>query len=57
MNKPEEGPEQRLFASASLDDKAGEVIVKLVNPGAAARNVRVDLDGQAAHRAPARRSS
>lgn len=42
VNKPEEG----LFASASLDQKAGEVIVKLVNPGAAARNVRVDLTGK-----------
>jgi alpha-L-arabinofuranosidase len=37
-----------LFASASLDEKAGEVIVKLVNPGAAARNVRVDLTGKRA---------
>ena len=44
MNKPEEG----LFASASLDEKAGEVIVKLVNTGAAARNVKVDLTGKQA---------
>jgi alpha-N-arabinofuranosidase len=44
VNKPEEG----LFASASIDQKAGEVIVKLVNPGAAARNVRVDLTGKQA---------
>jgi alpha-N-arabinofuranosidase len=44
VNKPEEG----LFASASLDQKAGEVIVKLVNPGPAARNVRVDLTGKRA---------
>lgn len=44
VNKPEEG----LFVSASLDDKAGEVIVKLVNPGAAARNVRVDFTGKRA---------
>jgi alpha-L-arabinofuranosidase len=44
VNKPEEG----LFVSASLDQKAGEVIVKLVNPGASARNVRVDLTGKKA---------
>jgi alpha-N-arabinofuranosidase len=44
VTKPEEG----LFASATLDQKAGEVIVKLVNPGASARNVRVDLTGKQA---------
>jgi alpha-N-arabinofuranosidase len=34
-----------LFASASRDDVTGDVIVKLVNPGAAARDVRLTLNG------------
>jgi alpha-N-arabinofuranosidase len=34
-----------LFASAARDDATGDVIVKLVNPGPAARDVRVTLSG------------
>jgi alpha-N-arabinofuranosidase len=34
-----------LFASASRDDATGDVIVKLVNPGPTARDVRVTLNG------------
>jgi alpha-N-arabinofuranosidase len=34
-----------LFASASKDDATGDVIVKLVNPGPVARDVRLTLNG------------
>jgi alpha-N-arabinofuranosidase len=34
-----------LFASASRDEATGDVIVKLVNPGPVARDVRVTLNG------------
>jgi len=36
-----------LFASASLDDKAGEVVLELVNTEAAAKEVRINLAGAA----------
>jgi alpha-N-arabinofuranosidase len=34
-----------LFASASLDNRAGEVVLKVVNAGSSPREVRIDLAG------------
>ena len=39
-----------VFASASLDATAGEVVLKLVNPGAGARDIALSLDGVASPR-------
>ncbi|MBC8097276.1 MAG: DUF1080 domain-containing protein, partial [Akkermansiaceae bacterium] len=36
---------QTVYASATRDEKAGEIILKLVNPGAEARECRVNLAG------------
>ena len=36
---------QNLYASATRDDKAGEIIVKAVNPGAVAEAVEIKLGG------------
>jgi alpha-L-arabinofuranosidase len=38
---------QRLYASAVRDEKAGEIILKVVNPGDDAGAVRIQLDGLA----------
>jgi alpha-N-arabinofuranosidase len=37
--------QNELFASASLDDRAGEVILKMVNAAATPRDVRINLTG------------
>ena len=36
---------QNLYASATRDERAGEIILKIVNPGDAAQNVRIKLAG------------
>ena len=36
---------QNLYASAVHDDATGEIIIKVVNPGEAAQNIQIDLDG------------
>ena len=36
---------QNLYASAARDESAGEIILKVVNPGVAAQNVRIKLAG------------
>jgi alpha-L-arabinofuranosidase len=36
---------QNLYASASHDDATGEIIIKIVNPGEAAQNTQIVLDG------------
>jgi alpha-L-arabinofuranosidase len=36
---------QNLYASAAHDDQAGEIILKVVNPGANAESVEIKLDG------------
>jgi alpha-L-arabinofuranosidase len=43
---PKNGP-QNLFASASIDDRSGEAILKIVNADAASREVRISLAGAA----------
>jgi len=47
LNGSPKNGQQNLFASASLDDKAGEVVLKLVNVEASAREVRINLAGAA----------
>jgi alpha-N-arabinofuranosidase len=47
LNGSPKNGQQNLFASASLDDKAGEVVLKIVNTEAAAREVRINLAGTA----------
>jgi len=47
LNGSPKNGQQDLFASASLDDKAGEVVLKLVNAEASAREVRINLAGAA----------
>ncbi len=47
LNGSAKNGQQNLFASASLDDKAGEVVLKLVNTEASARDVRINLAGAA----------
>jgi alpha-L-arabinofuranosidase len=42
-----DGGQQGLYASASLDQRAGEVILKLVNTAASAREVNINLAGAA----------
>jgi alpha-N-arabinofuranosidase len=36
---------QNLYASATRDDQAGEIILKVVNPGAAAIETQINLEG------------
>jgi alpha-N-arabinofuranosidase len=43
---PKNGP-QNIFASASIDDRTGEAILKIVNADAASREVRISLAGAA----------
>jgi alpha-L-arabinofuranosidase len=43
---PKNGP-QNLFASASIDDRTGEAILKIVNADAASREIRINLAGAA----------
>jgi alpha-L-arabinofuranosidase len=47
INGSAKNGQQNLFASASIDDRTGEVILKMVNTDAAAREVRVSLAGAA----------
>jgi alpha-N-arabinofuranosidase len=43
LNGSPKNGQQNLFASASLDDKTGEVVLKIVNAEASAREVRINL--------------
>jgi alpha-N-arabinofuranosidase len=45
MNGTEANAQNGLYASASLDEKSGEVILKAVNANAAPKPVRIDLKG------------
>lgn len=45
LNGSAKNGQQNLFASASLDDKAGEVVLKLVNTEASPKEVRINLAG------------
>ncbi|HYG21748.1 MAG TPA: alpha-L-arabinofuranosidase C-terminal domain-containing protein [Verrucomicrobiae bacterium] len=45
---------QRLYASATRDEKAGDIILKVVNPGEQVNPLQVHLDGLAQVRAGAR---
>jgi alpha-N-arabinofuranosidase len=47
LNGSPKNGQQNLFAGASLDDKAGEVVLKIVNAEASAREVRIKLAGAA----------
>ena len=47
LNGSSKNGQQNLFASASLDDRTGEVILKIVNADAASREVRLNLAGAA----------
>lgn len=45
LNGSAKNGQQNLFASASVDDRAGEVILKIVNAEASSREVRINLAG------------
>src|SRR5262249_11745665 len=45
LNGSAKNGQQNLFASASLDDRTGEGILKIVNTDAASREVRISLAG------------
>ncbi len=45
LNGSPKNGQQNLFASASLNDRTGEVILKVVNTEATARDVRINLAG------------
>jgi alpha-N-arabinofuranosidase len=45
LNGSAKNGQQNLFASASLDDKAGEVVLKLVNTEASPKEVHINLAG------------
>src|SRR5262245_30820359 len=47
LNGSAKNGQQNLFASASIDDLTGEVILKIVNTEAASREIRVNLAGAA----------
>lgn len=47
LNGSPKNGQQNLFASASLDDKTGEVVVKVVNAETSAKEVRISLAGAA----------
>lgn len=47
LNGSAKNGQQNLFASASLDDKAGEVVLKVVNTEALSKDVRINLAGVA----------
>jgi alpha-N-arabinofuranosidase len=47
LNGSAKNGQQNLFASASLDDRASEVVLKIVNAEAASKEVRVNLIGAA----------
>src|SRR5262245_46270962 len=47
LNGSTKNGQQNLFTSASLDEKAGEVVLKLVNTEASAKEVRINLAGAA----------
>jgi alpha-L-arabinofuranosidase len=47
LNGSAKNGQQNLYASAALDDKAGEVVLKLVNTEASAKEVRINLAGAA----------
>ncbi|HKE04652.1 MAG TPA: alpha-L-arabinofuranosidase C-terminal domain-containing protein, partial [Blastocatellia bacterium] len=47
LNGSAKNGQQNLFSSASLDDRTGEVILKIVNTDAASREVRINLAGAA----------
>jgi alpha-N-arabinofuranosidase len=45
LNGSPKNGQQNLFTSASLDDKSGEVVLKIVNTEAASKDVRISLAG------------
>src|SRR5215813_1453214 len=47
LNGSAKNGQQNLFASASVDDRTGEAILKIVNTDAASREVRINLAGAA----------
>src|SRR5262249_53461459 len=47
INGSTKNGQQNLFTSASIDDRTGEVILKIVNTDAASREVRINLAGAA----------
>ncbi len=47
LNGSAKNGQQNLFASASFDDKPGEVVLKIVNAEAASKDVRISLIGAA----------
>ena len=47
LNGSSKNGQQNLYASASVDDRSGEVILKIVNTDAASREVRINLAGAA----------
>jgi alpha-L-arabinofuranosidase len=47
INGSAKNGQQNLFASASIDDRTGEAVVKVVNTEAASRAIRINLAGAA----------
>jgi alpha-N-arabinofuranosidase len=45
LNGSPKNGDQNLFASASIDDRAGEIVLKLVNAEPSSREVRINLAG------------